>query len=168
MSPQRRRRTHIAEAGQGTGESVVQCLDGPAVVLDAQGLSLLAEADHHAGKRRLLALLKAYEQAGYIAGISVITIPEQRRTGAAAQRLAWWRSQLIRVPVSERIAESARELLDETGLDGHESVIDAVVVATAATSPDQARVISSDGSHIPKLCAAAATRRRVPIEFKKV
>jgi hypothetical protein len=163
-------RTHGARAvvkAAGT-ESAVQSLDGPAVVLDAQGLSLLGEEDHHPGKRRLLTLLKAYEQAGYVAGISVVTLAEQGCTGAAGQRLDWWCTQLTRVPVSEMIAADARALLDETGLDGHRSVVDALVVATAATSPDQARVISSDGSHMPKLCAAATGRRRVPVEFKKV
>lgn len=168
MNVRRRRSSRAADPSATYGESAVQSLDGPAVVLDTQGFSLLGEEDHHPGKRRLLALLKAYEQAGYVAGISVVTVAEQRRTGVAGQRLTWWRSQLTRVPVSEKIADSARELLDDTGLDGHRSVVDAMVVATAATSPDQARVISSDGAHIPKLCAAATSRRRMPVEFKKV
>jgi hypothetical protein len=142
---------------------------GPAVVLDAQGVSLLAEPAHHLGQRRLVALLKAYEQAGYVAGISVLTIAEERRAGEAGQRLAWWRTQLVRVPVSERIAASAGVLLDDTGLSGHRCVVDAVVVATAATSPEQARVLSSDGTHVPALAKAATARRRgVPVEFRKI
>ncbi|MGN9838026.1 type II toxin-antitoxin system VapC family toxin [Nonomuraea sp. H19] len=137
-------------------------------MLDAQGFSLLAEEDHHPRKRELLALLKVYERAGFIAGISVVTVAEERRTGAAGQRLDWWRSQLVRVPVSESTSLLARQLLEETGLDGHRGVVDALVVATAASSPDVARVISSDAGHIPKLCAAATAFRRIPVEFKQV
>ncbi len=147
----------------------VNQVTGPVVVLDARGLSLLAEDQAHPGRRRLLALLKAYEQAGYVAAISVLTIAEQRRTGEAGKRLAWWRSQLVRVPVSERVAAEAGALLDDTGLTGHRSVVDAIVVATAASSPEQARVLSSDESHIPVLAKAATDRRRgVPVEFRKL
>lgn len=139
-----------------------------AVVLDAQGISLLAESDHDPRKRELMRVIKAYEQAGYVAGISVLTIAEERRTGKAASRLSWWQSQLVKIPVSERIAAEAGELLDDTGLSGHRSVVDAVVVATAASAPEQARVISSDASHIPALAKAATERRGVPVEFRKV
>lgn len=139
-----------------------------ALVLDAQGMSLLAEPDHHPGKRKLMAAIKAYEQAGYVAGISVLTIAEERRTGEAANRLSWWQSQLVKIPVSEQIAGEAGELLDHTGLSGHRSVVDAVVVATAASAPEQARVISSDASHIPALAKAATERRGIPVEFRKV
>jgi hypothetical protein len=147
----------------------VTVFTGPVVVLDAQGMSLLSEASNHPGQRRLLALLKAYEQAGYAAGISVLTIAKQRRAGEAGKRLAWWRSQMVRVPVSEQIAVEAGSLLDDTGFSGHRSVVDAIVVATAASSPEQARVLSSDESHIPALAkAATAHRRGVPVEFRKV
>jgi hypothetical protein len=149
--------------------STVTHFTGAAVVLDAQGMSLLAGPDHHPRKRELVAALKAYEQAGYVAGISVLTIAEERRTGDAAKRLIWWRSQLVKIPVSEQIATEAGALLDTTGLSGHRGVVDAVVVATAASSPEQARVISSDESHIPVLAKAATDRRRgIPVEFKKV
>lgn len=148
---------------------MVSDVTGPVVVLDAQGVSLLAEAQHHPGQRRLLAMLKAYEQAGYVAAISVLTIAEERRTGEAGKRLSWWRSQLVKVPVSEQVATDAGGLLDDTGLSGHRSVIDAVVVATAASSPEQARVLSSDESHIPALAKAATDRRRgMPVEFRKI
>jgi hypothetical protein len=59
--------------------------------------------------------------------------------------------------------------LDDTGLSGHRSVVDAVVVATAASSPEQARVLSSDETHIPALAKAATGRRHgLPPEFRKI
>lgn len=137
-----------------------------AVILDAQAMSLLAEEDHHPRKRELLALLKAYDQAGYVKAISVVTLTEQRRSGAAQQRLRYWQSALIRVPVSESIAYRGADLLEATGLDGHECVVDALVVATAATA-ERPRVISSDNSHLPRLCKAASGRRS-PIELRLI
>jgi hypothetical protein len=129
-------------------------------VLDAQAMSLLAEPDSHSGKRELIAVLSAFEKAGYIAAISVVTIAEERRTGQAGQRLAWWRSQLPQVPVSKALAAEAGALLDVADLDGHENVVDSIVVATAAlTTTERARVLSSDGNHIPALCTAATERR---------
>jgi hypothetical protein len=75
---------------------------------------------------------------------------------------------LVRVPVSERVAVEAGALLDHTGLSGHRSAVDAVV-ATAATCPEQARVLSSDESPIPALAKTATERRRgVPVEFRKI
>lgn len=113
--------------------STVNHFTGPAVVLDSRGISLLAEVAHP-GQRRLLALLKAYEQAGYVAGISVLTVAEEWRSGEAGKRLAWWWSQLVRVPVSEQVAVEAGVLLDDTGLAGHRPVVDAVVVASPSRS----------------------------------
>ncbi|MER7009099.1 hypothetical protein ABT297_39485 [Dactylosporangium sp. NPDC000555] len=127
---------------------------GPALVLDAQGLSLLADDD-----RRITMLLDLATREGFIPVISAVTIVEQRRNGTARQRLAWVRSRLTVVPLIEEIADAAANLLDVTGLDGHECVVDAVVVATAASVSGPAKVASSDGSHVPALCKAASTGR---------
>lgn len=144
--------------------------DGPVVVLDAQAMSLLAEPDSHHGKRELIAVLRAYENAGYVATMSAVTLAEERRAGQAGRRLAWWWSQLPKVPVSEQLAAEAGCLLDQARLDGHENVVDAIVVATAAmTTTEQARVLSSDGSHIPSLCSAASERRQgSAVEFRRL
>lgn len=160
----RSRRARLA--GSVTGD----VFDDPLVVLDAQAMSLLAEPDSHSGKRELIAVLRAYEQAGYLAAMSVVTIAEERRAGQAGQRLAWWQSQLPKIPVSEALAAEAGALLDETELDGHQNVVDSIVVATAAwTTTEQARVLSSDGNHIPALCSAATDRRGGrAVEFRRV
>jgi hypothetical protein len=60
-------------------------------------------------------------------------------------------------------------LLDDVGLAGHRPVVDAVAVATAASSPEQGRVLSSDESRIPALAKAATDRRRgIPAVFRKI
>lgn len=136
---------------------------GPMFVLDAQGLSLLADDD-----RRMMARLELATREEFIPTISAVTIVEHRREGKAGQRLAWLRSRLTVVPVTEDIADAAAALLNATGLSGHQCVVDAVVVATAASATGPAKVVSSDGSHIPALCKNASARRTSPVEWVRV
>jgi hypothetical protein len=138
-------------------------LTGPTLVLDAQGLSLLADQN-----RPMMARLEVARREEFIPVISAITLVEQRRVGNARARLTWVRSRLTVVAVSEDIADAAAELLDSTGLSGHECVVDAVVVATAASASGPAKVVSSDASHIPILCREASTRRTSPVEWVRV
>ncbi len=138
-------------------------LAGPVFVLDAQGLSLLADHD-----RRMMARLQVATREAFIPTISTVTIVERRREGKAGQRLAYVRSQLTVVPVTEDIADAAAALLGATGLSGHQCVVDAVVVATAASAAGPAKVVSSDGSHIPALCKSASANRTSPVEWVRV
>jgi Arc/MetJ family transcription regulator len=93
---------------------------------------------------------------------------EQRRSGNAGRRLAFIRSRLTIVEVTEQIADEAAALLDSTGLTRHECVVDALVVATAASALGPAKVVSSDSSHVPALCKAAIERRTSPVEWVRV
>ncbi|SEG98253.1 hypothetical protein SAMN05444920_111255 [Nonomuraea solani] len=136
---------------------------GPLLVLDAQALSLLA--DDHADT---VDLVEASREDGYAATVSVVTLAEQRRTGQAAARMRWLRSRLVIVPVSEQVADLAAGLLECAGLDGHNDVIDALVTATAASDRAPGRLLTSDGSHIPALCKAAAELGARPIQWIKV
>lgn len=136
---------------------------GPAFVLDAQGLSLLAGDD-----RRMTARLELAVREEFLPVISAVTIAEQRRDGQADRRLAWVRSRLIILPVTEDIADAAAALLDSTGLSGHDCVVDALVVATAASATGPAKVVSSDGSHIPALCKNASANRPSPVDWLRV
>ncbi|WP_228390214.1 DNA-binding protein [Streptomyces smaragdinus] len=132
-------------------------------VLDAEPLSLLADQD-----RRMTLMLKVAESEGYAAAISAVSLAEVRRTGQAARRLAWLRSRLTAFPATEAVADRAARLLEDSGLDGHENVVDSLVVATAAGSPGPVKVASTDGSHIPKLCHAASIDRSTPVEWVRI
>ncbi|MFJ7272573.1 PIN domain-containing protein [Streptomyces sp. NPDC099050] len=136
---------------------------GAVFVLDAQPFSLLADDDP-----LMAALIDLARQDGYAPAISAATIAEVRHSGRAGQRLAWQRSRLTVVPVTEKVADKAAELLEAAGLDGHECVVDALVVATAALSTGPAKVASSDGSHVPKLCTAASLGRPSPVQWVRV
>jgi hypothetical protein len=47
-------------------------------------------------------------------------------------------------------------------------VVDAIVVATAASAIGPARVASSDGSHVPRLCGEASVNRPSPVTWVRV
>ncbi|MGW0828164.1 hypothetical protein [Streptomyces sp. NPDC002845] len=87
---------------------------------------------------------------------------EVRRTGQAGKRLAFLLSRFGIRPVDDTVVHTAGRLLDTTGLGGHECLVDAIVVATAALCPPPVRMVASDSSHIPKLCAAALDLPRQP------
>ncbi|MFE3583543.1 DNA-binding protein [Streptomyces vinaceus] len=133
------------------------------MVLDAQPLSLLAEDNS-----LITALIELARRDGYAPAISAATLAEVRRHGRTGQHLAWVRSRLIVAPVTEQLADLAAGLLEAAGLDGHECVVDALVVATAALSSGPAKVISSDGSHVPKLCAAASVGRPTQVQWVRI
>ncbi|MEU6146118.1 hypothetical protein ABZ848_37965 [Streptomyces sp. NPDC047081] len=87
--------------------------------------------------------------------LSALTPLEVRHTGQAGKRLAFVLSRFDVRPVDDVVLQAAGRLLDSTGLDGHECLVDAVVVATAALCAPPVRLVTSDSSHTPKLCAAA-------------
>lgn len=135
----------------------------PLLVLDAQPFSLLGEDDP-----KVVARIAVARDEGFIPAISAVTLAEVRRTGAVGRRLIWQRAHLTVISVTEGIADLAGLLLEDAGLDGHECVVDALVVASAAAGGGPAKVASSDGSHIPKLVAAARPRRDSPIGWVPV
>lgn len=123
---------------------------GGTLVLDAQGLSL-----HVDGDEKMRARIKAAELNGRRVAVPALTPLEVRRTGQAGKRLEFLLSRFDVRPVDDAVIRTAGRLLDATGLDGHECLVDAVVVATAALCLPPVRLVPSDSSHIPKLCAAA-------------
>jgi hypothetical protein len=138
------------------------CTD-PIFVLDAQALSLLVDSN-----RRMMSILDVAVGEGFAPVLSAVTIAEQRREGAAGKRQSWLRSRLTIIGITEEVADHAAALLEETGLSGHECVVDALVVAVTLRGSTPAKVASSDGSHIPALCKAASRFRPVPVSWVRV
>lgn len=135
----------------------------PLFLLDAQPFSLLGEDDP-----RIVARIAIARQEGFVPAISTVTLAEVRRTGEVGKRLIWQRAHLTVIPVTEAVAGLAGLLLEDAGLDGHECVVDALVVACATVGNGPARVASGDASHIPKLIAAARLRRASPLGWVPV
>ncbi|MGW7453041.1 DNA-binding protein [Streptomyces sp. NPDC054787] len=120
------------------------------LVLDAQGLSL-----HVDGDERMRARIEVAQQSGRRVALSALTPLEVRRTGEAAKRLQFLLSRFDVKPVNDAVTEAAAKLLDTSGLDGHECLVDALVVATAALCAPPVLLVTSDTSHIPALRKAA-------------
>ncbi|WP_327284821.1 MULTISPECIES: DNA-binding protein [unclassified Streptomyces] len=120
------------------------------LVLDAQGLSL-----HVDGDEGMRARIEVAQQSGRRVALSALTPLEVRRTGEAAKRLRFLLSRFDVKPVNDAVTDAAAKLLDTSGLDGHECLVDALVVATAALCPPPVLLVTSDKSHIPALCKAA-------------
>lgn len=125
---------------------------GGTLVLDAQGLSL-----HVDGDEGMRARIEIAERNGSRVVYSAVTPLEVRRTGKAADRLAYLLSRFDKKPVTDDVVTTARKLLDATGLDGHECLVDALVVATAALATPPVLLVTSDTSHVPALCKAVET-----------
>ncbi|MFJ8231835.1 DNA-binding protein [Streptomyces sp. NPDC094448] len=120
------------------------------LVLDAQGLSL-----HVDGDEGMRARIEVAQQSGRRVALSALTPLEVRRTGEAARRLQFLLSRFDVKPVNDAVTDTAAKLLDASGLDGHECLVDALVVATAALCTPPVLLVTSDSSHIPALCKAA-------------
>ncbi|MHC3475461.1 hypothetical protein ACYF6T_43305 [Streptomyces sp. 7R007] len=133
-------------------------MGGGTLVLDAQVLSLHVDGDESMRTR-----IKAAEDNGRRVALSALTPLEVRRTGQAAKRLAFVLSRFDVKPVDDTVLQAASRLPDATGLDGHECLVDSVVVATAALCTAPVRLVTSGNSHIPKLCAAALELPQQPV-----
>ncbi len=124
------------------------------LVLDSQGLSLLADRDAAVVRR-----VEAARLRGAVVIASTLTLVEVRRPdGPRHEALAWAASHIRIVAVTEDIAKRAAALLDETGLDGHRYAVDAVVAATALEQPRPVLVLTSD----PEDLAVLTTEPGVP------
>ncbi|AWZ10246.1 hypothetical protein DRB96_16550 [Streptomyces sp. ICC1] len=120
------------------------------LVLDAQGLSL-----HVDGDEGMRARIEIAQQSGRRVALSALTPLEVRRNGEAVERLQFLLSRFDVKPVTDAVTEAAAKLLDVSGLDGHECLVDALVVATASLCTPPVLLVTSDTSHIPALCKAA-------------
>ncbi|MBT2476772.1 DNA-binding protein [Streptomyces sp. ISL-94] len=120
------------------------------LVLDAQGLSL-----HVDGDEKMRARIEVAQQSGRRVALSALTPLEVRRSGEAAKRLQFLLSRFDVKPVNDAVIDAAEKLLDVSGLDGHECLVDALGVATAALCTPPVLLVTSDTSHIPALCKAA-------------
>jgi hypothetical protein len=131
---------------------------GGTLALDAQGLSLYTDGDSD-----LRALVAVGERDGARVACSALTPLEVRRTGRAAERLAYVLSRVEIRQVTEEVVATACALLDISGLDGRECLVDAVVAATAALCKPPVLLVTSDRSHVPELCKAAAQLPDSPV-----
>jgi predicted nucleic acid-binding protein len=73
----------------------------------------------------------------------------------------WTLSRIVVQPVTEDLARQAARLLGDAGLHGHRHALDALLAATALSSPGPALVLTSDPDDIEKLCGDRAAAVKI-------
>ncbi|MFG2571466.1 DNA-binding protein [Streptomyces sp. NPDC048481] len=114
------------------------------LVLDSEGLS--AWIDEHRGVGAIIDSAQRDHTDLVVCAHTIIEVPHGR---TPMPRLL---SRVKVEPVTERTAEAAALLLEDTGLHGHEYAIDATVAVTALAQPGPVAILTSDADDIGKLC----------------
>ncbi|GHJ92630.1 hypothetical protein SNE510_21490 [Streptomyces sp. NE5-10] len=117
------------------------------LVLDCEGLSLLVRRSAD-----LLEWLVAAEAEDVRVVTSSVTLVEARDARVPQARFDHAASRVNVIPPSEAIARLACELLAGAGLHGHKYALDALVAATALSSPAPVTVLTSDPEDLTVLC----------------
>ncbi|MFB6830780.1 type II toxin-antitoxin system VapC family toxin [Streptomyces hydrogenans] len=117
------------------------------LVLDCEGLSLLVRRSAD-----LLEWLVAAEAEDVRVVTSSVTLVEARDARVPQARFDYAASRVNVIPPSEAIARLACKLLAGAGLHGHKYALDALVAATALSSPAPVTVLTSDPEDLTVLC----------------
>lgn len=120
---------------------------GQVHLLDSEGLSQFVGGDRHMGQR-----IKAADRLGIPVVTTSMTLIEAFQ--ATFRRPAWrWALSRLRVePVTQQIANTAIDLLQEAGLHGHKYAIDAALAAVALSKPGKVTIFTSDEDDMRQLC----------------
>lgn len=117
------------------------------LVLDCEGLSALVRRTPE-----ITEWLAAAEAEDMRVVISSVTLVEARDPKINQARFDYAVSRVNIIPPTEAIARHAGKLLATAGLHGHRYALDALVAATALSSPAPATVLTSDPEDLLMLC----------------
>ena len=117
------------------------------LVLDCEGLSKLVRRTPE-----LTEWLAAAEAEDIRVVTSSVTLVEARDPRTSQARFDHAVSRVNIVPPAEAVARHASKLLAAAGLHGHKYALDAIVGATALTSPAPVTVLTSDPEDLGVLC----------------
>ncbi|MFG1810115.1 type II toxin-antitoxin system VapC family toxin [Streptomyces sp. NPDC049040] len=117
------------------------------LILDCDGLSELVRRN-----RELTEWLAAAESEDIRVVASSVTLVEARDPKTNQARFDYAVSRVNIVPPTGAIAHHAARLLCAAGLHGHKHPLDAIVAATALTSPSPVTILTTDPEDITMLC----------------
>ncbi|MFF2600802.1 type II toxin-antitoxin system VapC family toxin [Streptomyces californicus] len=117
------------------------------LVLDCEGLSQLVRR-----APEITEWLTAAEAEDIRVVASSVTLVEARDPRISQARFDYAVSRVNIVPPTEAVARHASKLLAAAGLHGHKYALDAIVAATALTSPAPVTVLTSDPEDLLLLC----------------
>lgn len=119
---------------------------GGALVLDAQGLTKLAEGN----SRAISFVMDAYAcDAPVVTAASTLT--EVLRGGPRDAPVHRVLGRITVVPIDKQQARTAGELLGRTGLSGHRHALDALVASVALGQPRPVVLLTSDAEDMSRL-----------------
>ncbi|WP_097901545.1 type II toxin-antitoxin system VapC family toxin [Streptomyces sp. b94] len=117
------------------------------LVLDCEGLSQLVRR-----APEITEWLTAAEAEDIRVVASSVTLVEARDPRISQARFDYAVSRVNIVPPTEAVVRHASKLLAAAGLHGHKYALDAIVAATALTSPAPVTVLTSDPEGLLMLC----------------
>ncbi|MEW1692341.1 type II toxin-antitoxin system VapC family toxin [Streptomyces sp. NPDC091265] len=117
------------------------------LVLDCEGLSKLVRRTPE-----ITEWLTAAEAEDIRVVTSSVTLVEARDPKVSQARFDYAVSRVNIIPPNEAVARHASRLLAAAGLRGHKYALDAIVAATALTSPAPVTVLTSDPEDLLMLC----------------
>ncbi|MFF3764988.1 type II toxin-antitoxin system VapC family toxin [Streptomyces sp. NPDC001922] len=119
------------------------------LVLDCEGLSKLVRRTPE-----LTEWLSAAEAEDIRVVTSSVTLVEARDPKINQARFDYAVSRVNVIPADETIARHASKLLAAVGFHGHKYALDAIVTATALTSPAPVTILTSDPEDLQVLCGS--------------
>jgi len=127
-------------------------IPGGTLILDSEGLAKAVKRDREVSG--WLALARA-DDLRVVTSAAILVEAIHPRINRAA--FEWTVSRIVVEPVTQDVARLAADLLSDAGLHGHKYAIDAMLSATALTSPRPVTVLTSDPEDLLALCGSDIT-----------
>jgi predicted nucleic acid-binding protein len=133
------------------------------LVLDAQGIVALAEANQH-----VFAWARRTDALGGDIVTAASTLAEVLRGGARDARIHRILRRVTVVEIDKNVGRKAGELLGATGLSGHRCTVDALLAAVALAQRRPVILLTSDPDDMARLTAEPDRKKRERIAVIKV
>jgi hypothetical protein len=127
-------------------------IPGGTLILDSEGLAKAVQRDREVSG--WLALARADDLRVVTSAAILVEVIHPRINRPAFE---WTISRIVVEPVTRDVARLAADLLSGAGLRGHKYAIDAMLCATALTSPGPVTVLTSDPEDLQALCGTDVT-----------
>ena len=133
------------------------------LVLDAQGIVRLAEAD-----KSMIARVRKADGSGGEIVTAASTLAEVLRGGAMDARIHRILRRVTVVDIDKNLGRKAGELLGATGMSGHRCTVDALLAAVALTQRRPVILLTSDPDDLSRLTEEPDRRKRERIAVIKL
>jgi predicted nucleic acid-binding protein len=133
------------------------------LVLDAQGIVALAEADKNA-----FAWARRTDALGGDIVTAASTLAEVLRGGARDARIHRILRRVTVVDIDKNLGRKAGELLGATGMSGHRCTVDALLAAVALVQRRPVILLTSDPDDLARLIEEPDRRKRERIAVIKL